>query len=79
MNKVTFTTIGFVFFILGILSIVLSLIGVKFSFLAFIDKPGALFGFLIRLLMVFGGVIIIALAQTNWSQEGEEDIGAVNS
>ncbi len=77
MNKVTFTSIGFALFILGMLSIVLSLIGVKFSFLAFIDKPGALFGFLIRLLMVFGGVIIIALAQTNWSQEGEEDISVV--
>ena len=63
------TLAGFIIFMLGMSALVLSLVGVKLSFLAFIDQPGSMVGFLIRLAMVFGGIIIIVLAQTDWTQK----------
>ena len=44
----------------------------KLSFLTFIDEPGALTGFVIRLLMIVAGFVILALINTNWTQEGDE-------
>lgn len=70
MNKGTWTAVGFILFILGMSALILSLVGVRFSFLSFIDKGGALLGFVIKLLMALSGIIIAVLAQTNW-KEGE--------
>ena len=53
------------------LALVLSLVGVQLSFLTWIDKPGRLFGFLIRILMVLLGVVIVVLARTDWREEEE--------
>ena len=72
MKKVIWTIVGFALVIIGFYALILSLVGVKLSFLVFIDKPGALFGFLIRLLMIVAGFIILALINTNWTQEGDE-------
>lgn len=67
--KGLFTLIGFLIFLIGMSALVLSLVGVKLSFLTFIDQPSPMIGFLIRLVMVFGGIIIIVLAQTDWQKE----------
>lgn len=67
--KASFTLIGFILFLVGMSALVLSLVGVKLSFLTFIDQPGPITGFLIRLGMVFGGIIMIVLAQTDWKRE----------
>ena len=48
------------------LSLILMLVGVQFSFLTWIDGSGRLTGFVIRLLMIICGFVIIALSQTNW-------------
>lgn len=40
--------------------------------LTFIDSGGKLIGLLIRLLMIFGGVVIFYLARTDWEKENEE-------
>ncbi len=69
MNKGILTLIGFLLFCFGILSIVLSMIGIQFSFLAFLDAPGRLFGFVMKLLMIIGGVVIVVLTRTNWQEE----------
>ena len=69
MSKAIYTTIGFLLFVIGILALVLSLVGVQLSFLTWIDKPGRLFGFIVRLLMVFGGVVIVFLTRTDWREE----------
>ena len=74
MKKSIWTAIGFVLLITGFYALFLSFVGVKLSFLTFIDKPGALFGLLIRLAMIIAGFVILALVNTNWNQEGDEAI-----
>lgn len=69
-----FTILGFLLLMMGVLSIVFSMIGLRFSFLAFLDAPGELFSFIVKLIMTFSGVIIIALARTNWEQENDPEI-----
>ena len=71
MSKAIYTTIGFLLFTIGMLALVLSLVGVQLSFLTWIDKPGRLFGFLIRILMVLLGVVILVIARTDWREEEE--------
>ncbi len=71
-NKGLFTLVGFLLFVYGTLALVLSLIGAKLSFLVWLDAPGALFGLIMKLLMIMLGVIIVYLARTDFS--GEEPI-----
>ena len=72
MNKGVLTLFGFLLFLFGFLSLVLSMIGIQMAFLVWIDLPGPLFGFLIRLGMIIAGVMIVALAQTDWKREKQE-------
>ncbi len=60
--RTIFMILGFVLFILGMLSLVLTLIGANFSYLAWIDKPGSPRGLLIRLFMIGGGLIMSYMA-----------------
>ena len=71
------TAFGIITCLLGFFALVLSLVGVKLSYLLFIDKMGALTGFVIRLMMIVLGLVIVVLAQTNWNAEiaeGEQPI-----
>lgn len=70
--KGLFTFIGFLLFIYGMLAIVLSLIGAKLSFLVWLDAKSALFGFVMKIMMILSGVVIVYLARTDFS--GEEPI-----
>jgi uncharacterized integral membrane protein len=54
--------LGFVLFVLGMLSLVLILIGANFSYLAWMDKPGSPRGLIIRLVMIGGGLIMSYMA-----------------
>jgi hypothetical protein len=47
-------------------------VGLNLAFLTWIDAPGPLFGFVIRLIMIVTGIVIIYLAQTNFAGEEEE-------
>ena len=71
MSKLTATIIGFLLFIIGFLALVLSLIGVQLSYLTWIDAPGRLVGFLIRLAMILAGIVLVVLARTNWREDEE--------
>jgi hypothetical protein len=64
--------LGFVLFILGVLSFVMILIGANFSYLAWIDKPGSPRGILIRIFMIGGGLIMSYMA-LNPPEAEEED------
>ena len=68
-NKGLITLIGFVLVSLGFMALILSIVGVKFAFLLWIDKPGPLFGFIVRLLMIIGGFTLVYLAQSNFKGE----------
>lgn len=72
MQKTIFTLLGFILFLFGFLSLVLSLVGVQFAFLAWLDKPSPLFGFIARIVMILAGVIMVSLAQTDWERERRE-------
>ncbi len=75
MSKAIYTIIGFLLFTIGMMALVLSLVGVQLSFLTWIDKPGRLFGFLIRILMILLGVVIVVLSRTDWREEESVDSG----
>jgi hypothetical protein len=66
MKKAIWMTAGFLLFILGFSALVLSIAGISFSFLTWIDAAGALWGFLIRILMITGGIVIVYLTATDW-------------
>lgn len=72
MKKALYTLLGFLFFIFGFLSLMLSMIGVQLTFMIWLDAPGRLFGFVARLLIVIGGIVIVALANTDWERERAE-------
>ncbi len=71
MSKGIYAFIGFSLFIVGFLALFLMLVGVQLSFLTWIDAGGRLVGFLIRIGMILGGVIMVYLTQTNWRKEQE--------
>lgn len=72
MKKAIWVIVGFLLFIFGFVSLVLSLIGLKLTFLTWIDAPSNVFGFIVRILMIVGGVVIVYLNMTDWR---EEDMG----
>ncbi|MEM6724072.1 MAG: hypothetical protein AAF598_08540 [Bacteroidota bacterium] len=71
-NKGLITLLGYLLFSLGMLSIILSIVGVKLAFLSWIDAPGRLTGFLIKLFMLVIGLIIMFVARADWSDEIED-------
>lgn len=71
MSKPLASIIGFLLFTIGSLALVLSLVGVQLSYLTWIDRPGRLFGFIIRLLMILTGIVIVVLARTDWREDEE--------
>ena len=73
MKKGIFTLIGFLLFIIGGTALVLSLVGVKLSFLLWIDAAGGLLGFVIRIVMMIGGIVIAVLSTGNWQEDDELD------
>ncbi len=70
-NKGLLTTIGFFSFVIGFLSLILSMIGLKLSYLTWIDGAGDLIGLIVRLVMIFGGIVLVVLARTDFRGENE--------
>lgn len=70
--KIIGTLIGFILFIFGLLSLILSVAGLQFSYLTFLDGPSKTFGLLARLAMIFLGIIVIAASRTDWAAERAE-------
>lgn len=53
------TLIGFLMFMLGFLSIVLSIVGVQFQFMMWMDTWGRGWGFLARLILMMAGILTV--------------------
>ena len=64
MNKPLWTAIGFGMFAIGILSLILSMVGLKLSFLNFMYSHGV-FTLLIQIFLLFGGMVILYVARTS--------------
>lgn len=71
--RTVFMILGFILFILGVLSLVLILVGANFTYLAWMDKPGSPRGILIRIFMIGGGLVMSYMALNPPEQEEEED------
>ena len=69
MSRAIYTFVGFLLFLFGFMALALSLVGVQLTFLTWIDVPGKLFGFVVRLLMILGGIVIVVLTRTDWREE----------
>lgn len=59
MNRGIWTLIGFLLFFTGVLALILMLVQLKLSFLAWMDEPSKTVGLILRLIMIFGGGIIM--------------------
>jgi len=69
-NKGISTLVGFVLVIIGFMSLILNMVGIKFAFLLWVDALGATTGFVIRLAMIIIGFVVIYIAQTDFRGEG---------
>jgi hypothetical protein len=54
-------TLGFLFFILGFLSLILNLIGINLVFLQWLDFAGHSLGWLFRLIFIIIGIVLIVM------------------
>ena len=64
MNKSIVTIIGFILFLLGTISIILSLVGLQLTILAPLESLGTGIAFLIKILMTVIGLIIVYVVRT---------------
>jgi hypothetical protein len=62
-NKAWLTVVGFLLAGTGFLAIILSLVGLQFTFLAWLDDMGRLLGFVLKVAMVLVGFILMYIAQ----------------
>jgi len=68
MKQPVLSVVGFLMFAIGILSVILSLVGLKFTFLDFIYNHGVV-TIVIQLVLLFGGMILLYVARTSESVE----------
>lgn len=65
MTKPLLTALGFILAGSGLLSLVYQIIGLKLSWLVWIDSFGGLNGLAIRLAFIFGGIVLIYVTRTD--------------
>ncbi|HMG14394.1 MAG TPA: hypothetical protein VK590_03035 [Saprospiraceae bacterium] len=70
--KGIYSLIGFLLFITGFVALSLSLVGINLKIISFLDRVSPLFGFVMKLLMIVGGIVMVILARTDWEKENNE-------
>lgn len=73
--RTLFMILGFLLFVLGMLSLVFMLIGANLSYLAWIDKPGSPRGIIIRMVMIGGGLVMSYFALNPGTNEEDATPG----
>lgn len=63
MNKGYVTIIGYLLFLAGILSIILSMVGLQLTFLSWISSFGSGISIIIKLVLLFSGLIIMYISK----------------
>lgn len=61
--------LAFLSFLFGFLTLVLTLLGLEFPMLAWIDDFPGVIPLLIKLIMMFGGIIVAYLTATDWKKQ----------
>jgi hypothetical protein len=67
-KKDLYTLIGFVVFATGLTSIIFNIVGVEWYLLQWMNLLNPLFSFMLKLLMIVGGMVIIYLNKVNWRE-----------
>ena len=63
-KKDVITTVAFMLFLLGLTSLTLSLVGIRWRFLAWIDDLSTLAGFLTKIGMILVAIIMLVVINT---------------
>ncbi len=63
------TLIGFLLFMIGMLSLILSVIGIHFIFLKFLEYWGALIGVLFKIFLILAGFVLIFLSKLHYPKK----------
>ena len=72
MNKNFLTSLGFMLFMLGAVSILISMVGLQISFLKWIDDIDRGLGLFIKLLMLVFGALLAFFSKIDLSKEDDE-------
>ena len=67
-KKDLYTLIGFILFATGLTSIILNVVGVEWFLLQWMSGIHTLLGFMLKLIMIVGGLVIIYLNKINWRE-----------
>ncbi len=62
--KELYTLLGFLIFITGFVAMILSMVGLSMTILKPIDEFNQVLGFVIRIVMIFGGLTLMYLSRT---------------
>ncbi|MDX1910931.1 MAG: hypothetical protein SFV22_05575 [Saprospiraceae bacterium] len=71
-NKGLWLLLGYLLFIFGFTAIAMELVGTHWAFLAWLEMGGRLLAFILKILMVLGGILLIVFARTDWAREIRE-------
>jgi uncharacterized membrane protein len=64
-NRNIMVAVGFIFFCIGVLSLIVQLVGVQFFFMKWMDAFGPLVSFIIKLVMILGGMTLVVAAKSS--------------
>lgn len=68
-NAEWLSLVGFVLVTFGVGALALSLVGLRFSFLTWLDAGGHFLGFIIKMAMVVFGFLLVYVAKSNFKGE----------
>ena len=63
MNKGIVTALGYILFLMGFMSILLTIVGLQLTPLKWISSLGPGMGIIVKLIMLFGGLIIMYISK----------------
>ncbi len=64
-KRTRLTLLGFCLFMLGATELVLNIVGLKYGFFAWLDVLGGVGALLVKLSLIFGGIVLTVLANTD--------------
>lgn len=64
MDNPIVTILGYALFLFGLLSLILSMIGLRLTFLSFLEFAGPLPGFIIKICMIMFGFVLMYISKT---------------
>ena len=67
-KKDIYTLIGFILFATGLTSIIFNIVGVEWVLLKWLSNFDPLFGFILKLFMIVGGMIMIYMSKVNFRE-----------